>query len=248
MAKTKKRPVPGDMRKKAGITPASQIARMDKVEEMMLEEEIKKEEKEQAEDLAEETAEDTVKKTEPSKEEETALMCTLLKRLMDDMGAESLSALSRMIDAAERQKLVRTYGFDEQSAEMFLVQQEKVRALREAEAKAAREAIYAEMKNSPMYDDVDGHKEAIEAFIFRTGVTPKEAYNALFGEARFGRLQKDMESEKAAAEKKARHIPALAGGDAQDKQGHIKLSEAERWAAKRAGMTPEEYVKYKYAY
>ena len=41
MAKTKKRPVPGDMKKKAGITPASQLTRMNKAEELMLEEEIK---------------------------------------------------------------------------------------------------------------------------------------------------------------------------------------------------------------
>jgi len=167
---------------------------------------------------------------------------------MYDMGATSLSALSRMIDEAEMQKLVRSYGFDEQSAKMFLAQQEKVRALREAEAKAAREAIYAEMKGDPLYDDVDGHKTAMEAFIFRTGVSPREAYNALFGEARFHRLRKDMEAEKTAAEKKAKSIPALSGGDAPDKQGQIKLSEAERWAAKRAGITPEEYIKYKYAY
>ncbi len=239
MAKSKKRPVPGDEKKRAEMTPASKMAKNAAAEELFSEaeeaEELQVEEKESME-------------AAPAEDAEKAEMHRLLRRLMDDMGAGSLAALSDMIDRAEMQKLVRTYGFDEQSAKLFLAQQEKVRALKAAEAKAAREAIYAEMKNDPLYDDVDARKSALEAFIFRTGVTPREAYNAIFGEARLRRLQQEVETEKSLADKKSKHIPALAGGDAPDTKGQFKLSEAEKWAAKRAGMTPAEYARYKNAY
>ncbi len=236
MAKTKKRPMPTDEKKTAGLTPASKRAQQDALAEMFpAEEEIEAAPKAEA-------------ATREEKDMEKEAMYALLRRLMDDMGASSLSALADMIDRAEMQKLVRTYGFDDNSAKMFLAQQEKVRALREAEAKAAREAVYAEMKGDPLYDDVDTRKTALEAFIFRTGVSPKEAYNALFGEARLRRLQQEIEAEKSEAERQAKYIPALKGGDAPDRGGHAKLSDAEKWAAERAGMTPAEYAKYKFAY
>lgn len=232
MAKNKKRPMPGDEKKRAELTPASRMTQNSALEDLF---------------SAEELPEDT-KAIPAEKDAEKEAMYALLRRLMDDMGAASLAALSDMIDKAEMQKLVRTYGFDETSAKMFLAQQEKVRALRQAEAKAAREAAYAEMKGDPFYDDVDGRKSAIEAFIFRTGTTPREAYNALFAEERYRRLREETEALRSAAEKKSKHIPALAGGDAGDRSGHFQLSDAEKWAAARAGMTPAEYAKYKFSY
>lgn len=242
MAKAKKRPMPTDEKKTAGMTPASKRAQLDALEAML----PAMEETEPAE--KEETGAEQKEADAAEEKKEKAVMYALLRRLMDDMGAGSLAALADMIDRAEMQKLVRTYGFDENSAKMFLAQQEKVRALREAEAKAAREAVYAEMKGDPLYDDVDIRKTALEAFIFRTGVSPKEAYNALFGEARLRRLQQEIEAAKSETERQAKRIPALRGGDAPDKGNYAKLSEAEKWAAERAGMTPAEYAKYKFAY
>lgn len=239
MAKAKKRPLPEDNKKRAEMTPASKMTKNAAAEALFSETEEK-----------EELQTEVEQKKEAAQEEdrEKAEMYRLLRRLMDDMGAGSLAALSAMIDRAEMQKLVRAYSFDEQSAKLFLAQQEKVRALKEAEAKAAREAIYARMKSDPLYDDVDTRKDMLEAFIFRTGVSPKEAYNALFGEERLHRLRREMETEKNAEDKKAKRIPALAGGDAPDTREQFTLTEAEKWAAKRAGMTPAEYARYKYSY
>jgi len=164
------------------------------------------------------------------------------------MGAESLSALSAMIDKAEMQKLVRAHGLDENAARLFLAQQEKVRALREAEAMARREAIYAVMRNEPLYEDVDLHRDAIEALILRTGLSPKEAYNALFAEARVSALLEEAEKKALREEKKSRRIPALSGGNAPDSKVGTGLSALESWAADKAGMTKEEYAKYKYSF
>jgi len=243
MAKTKKRPMPRDGKKMAGLTPASKLAHMAAVEDVILEAEEKEEERK-----AEENARPSKAKENQKEDAEKAEMYALLKRLMDDMGADSLSAFGEMIDRAETEKLIRVHGLDRDAAKLFLSQQEKVRALREAKAAAAREAIYAEMRTNPLYADVDSRRSALEAFIFRTGVSPKEAYNALFGEERLEKMRKEMEEKMSAAEKHAKRIPALSGPDAPDTKGHIQLSEAEKWAAAGAGMTPEEYARYKYSY
>ncbi len=232
MAKSKKRSAMADVKHKTGLSAASAHAHM---EEVTKEEVLPKQEEEKE-----------IQK--PEKDEEKERLLSLVKRLMDDMGAESLFALSAMIDKAEERKLIHAHGLSEEAAKLFLSQQEKVRALRQAEAAAAREAVYASMRTEPLFDDVDARKDMIEALILRTGLSPKEAYLALFAEERLRKLQKEMEERDATAEKKAKKIPALSGGDAPDSQRSIQLSEAENRMAKKAGMTPEEYAKYKYAY
>ncbi len=240
MAKTKKKPVE-KTKKTMGISPAAQLARNAAAEEeLLLMEEAEAAEMPEEEVKAEEKA--------PVPDAEKEEMRRLLSRLMDDMGAESLSALSEMIDRAEAEKLVRVHGLSEEAAGIFLRQQEKVRALRAAERAAAREAAYAEMRRDPLYDDVDTYREAIEALCFRTGLSAKEAYNALFAEARHRRMKEKMAEEALAENKKAKRIPALSGGDAADAGGSMRLSEAEKWAAAHAGLTPTEYARYKYAH
>ena len=238
MAKTKKKPA-GKTENRKGLSPAAQRTQNAAAEEMLL--------------LIEE--EETVPAAEPEKEAEKAPapdtekeeMRRLLSRLMDDMGAGSLAALSEMIDRAEEEKLIAAHGLSEEAATLFLAQQEKVRALRAAEKAAAREAAYAEMRRDPLYEDVDACREAIEALMLRTGLSAKEAYNALFAEARYRRLSEKMAEEALAETKKAKRIPALSGGDAAAEEGTMRLSEAEKWAAARAGLTPTEYARFKYA-
>ena len=236
MARTKKKLVE---EKTTSLPPASQMAQNAAAEELLL---LLQEEP--AEDTAEPKEEKTEKTDAPDTEKEE--MRRLLSRLMDDMGASSLSALSEMIDRAETEKLVHAHGLSEEAAKLFLAQQEKVRALREGEKAAAREAVYAEMRRDPLYEDVDTYREAVEALVFRTGLSPKEAYNALFAEARAARLRAEFAEKEALAEKKAKRIPALSGGDASSEDGSARLTEMEKWAAKNAGMTPAEYARYKY--
>ena len=248
MAKTKKRPVPQDKKTAAGVSTASKIAQAEMAEELLLSalpEEAIENEAEETEENAEKT--EKTGKEEPA-DKEKAEMLVLLKRLMDDMGITGMNELAEKIDEAEKRKLIHTYGLDEAAASLFLEQQAKMRALREAKEMAAREAMYAEMRSEPFYADIDSRKGALEAFILRTGVTPRQAYGALFAEERLEALRREMEEKKTSAEKKAKHIPALSGGDAPDSEGYRKLSEAEKWAAERAGMTPQEYARYKYAY
>lgn len=241
MAKSKKRSPLKNAKKETGLSVSSAHALLDAAEEFEIlpdtdAEAEKAEEKEQKAPVPAE------------KDEEKELLLSIVTRLMDDMGAGSLRELSEMIDKAEERKLISAHGLSEEAAKLFLVQQEKVRALRKSEEAAAREAVYQKMRLNPLYKDVDDRRDMVEALILKTGIGPKEAYLALFAEERLEKLLGELEEEKTEAEKKAKNIPALSGGDAPDTERHIKLSPIESRLAKKAGMTPEEYAKYKFAY
>lgn len=243
MAKSKKRSPIKNEKKEMGLSTSSAHALMAAAEEFeglsTAEEESPKAEEKEPKVTEEKVAE---------KDAEKEMLLSIVTRLMDDMGAGSLQELSEMIDKAEERKLISAYGLSEDAAKLFLSQQEKVRALRRAEAKAEREATYQGMRQDPLYDDVDARRDMLEALVLKTGISPKEAYLALFAEEKLRRLLSEMEKADVEAEKKAKAIPALSGGEAPDAKRHIKLSDLESRLAKKAGMTPDEYAKYKFAY
>ena len=76
-------------------------------------------------------------------------------------------------------------------------------------------------------------------FSNKHGVSPKEAYCALFGEKRAREA-----AEKS--ERKNSKIHALSqGGNAADDFADIPLNSDELWAAKKAGISPADYLKFK---
>lgn len=239
MAKSKKRSSVKNAKRETGLSTSSAHALMAAAEEVEVTPEVEEESPK---------AEDKKPEVHKEKDAEKEMLLSIVTRLMDDMGAESLQELSEMIDKAEERKLISVHGLSEDAAKLFLSQQEKVRALRRAEKSAEREAVYAKMRQDPLYDDVDERRPSLEALILKTGISPKEAYLALFAEERLRALLSDMESKETESKKKAKNIPALSGGEAPDAPRHAKLTEMESRLAKKAGMTPEEYAKYKYAY
>ncbi|MBQ7036483.1 MAG: hypothetical protein IJN74_03220 [Clostridia bacterium] len=239
MAKSKKRSSVKNAKRETGLSTSSAHALMAAAEEVEVNPDVEEESPK---------AEDKKPEVHKEKDAEKEMLLSIVTRLMDDMGAESLQELSEMIDKAEERKLISVHGLSEDAAKLFLSQQEKVRALRRAEKSAEREAVYAKMRQDPLYDDVDERRPSLEALILKTGISPKEAYLALFAEERLRSLLSDMESKETESKKKAKNIPALSGGEAPDAPRHAKLTEMESRLAKKAGMTPEEYAKYKYAY
>lgn len=239
MAKSKKRSSQKNAKRETGLSTSSAHALMAAAEEVEVTPDVEEESPK---------AEDKKPEVHKEKDAEKEMLLSIVTRLMDDMGAESLQELSEMIDKAEERKLISVHGLSEDAAKLFLSQQEKVRALRRAEKSAEREAVYAKMRQDPLYDDVDERRPSLEALILKTGISPKEAYLALFAEERLRSLLSDMESKETESKKKAKNIPALSGGEAPDAPRHAKLTEMESRLAKKAGMTPEEYAKYKYAY
>ncbi len=178
--------------------------------------------------------------------EELDILKNIVRRLMDDLGISDVRELGAQIDKAEMQKLMTGHGLSEEGARLFLMQQEKLRQMRAAREASERRAEIERLKKEPLYADIEEKADALEAYSFRTGLGAKEAYNALFAEEKLRALLADMDKSAADAEKKSKKISALSGGGAQDTGAHIKLSDAEVWAAAGAGMTPAEYAKYKF--
>ena len=157
--------------------------------------------------------------------------------LMDDLGVSTMGELKNRIHQAELMQLVQKNGMTDEVAEMFLKQQSDLRNAREKEKEAKKIAEMEGLKTNPDYADILEKKEAIQNYILRYGVPVKDAYNALFSEERLNRIKESG--------KESKKIAALSKGSEGAKNADIKISEAEAWAAKAAGMTPLQYLKYK---
>ena len=79
----------------------------------------------------------------------------------------------------------------------------------------------------------------MHSFAKEHNLTDEEAIGALYGEEKFMALLEKEKMQKA-------KIPALSqNGNASDEREEGVLSRSEAWAAKKAGMTPADYLKYK---
>ncbi len=100
-----------------------------------------------------------------------------------------------------------------------------------------REAL--SLRDDPYYDDIESKLSEVLDYARRHGVSAKEAYRALFAEEKAKELMKKEQKNKA-------KISALSqGGNSADAEDTGVLSPDEIWAAKKAGMSISDYLKYK---
>ncbi len=100
------------------------------------------------------------------------------------------------------------------------------------------------LKKEALYSDIDDVSAEISDFALEKGITAKEAYNALFGEARAKRLLDEVQKIKDDFHRKSRKIPALSSGSAYH-PANDDMTNSEKLAAKLAGISVSEYLKYK---
>lgn len=94
-------------------------------------------------------------------------------------------------------------------------------------------------ETNPFYEGMDKEIEKVHSFAKEHNLTDEEAFGALYGEEKFMALLEKEKMQKA-------KIPALSqNGNASDEREEGVLSRSEAWAAKKAGMTPADYLKYK---
>ncbi|MBO4898449.1 MAG: hypothetical protein J5590_09155 [Clostridia bacterium] len=100
-----------------------------------------------------------------------------------------------------------------------------------------REAL--SLRDDPYYGDIEDKLSEVLDYARRHGVSAKEAYRALFAEEKARDLMAKEQKNKA-------KISALSqgGNSAEPEEGGV-LSPDEIWAAKKAGMTIADYLKYK---
>ena len=127
-------------------------------------------------------------------------------------------------------ELIKRYRAEIDSLKERLGQYEKQDAERD-------EAL--SLRDDPYYDDIESKLSEVLDYARRNGVTVKEAYRALFAEEKAKSLMSKEQKNKA-------KISALSqGGNSTDAEDGGVLSPDEIWAAKKAGMSIADYLKYK---
>ncbi|MBQ7718782.1 MAG: hypothetical protein IJT38_05725 [Clostridia bacterium] len=103
-------------------------------------------------------------------------------------------------------------------------------------AQEENDAEISEMKKNPYYSDIDSVRGEVAQYAGEHGLSMREAYGALYAEKKAGD-----------AEREGKKIGALSqeGNAADDNFEEGALSHSEYWAAKRAGMSLADYLKYK---
>ena len=95
------------------------------------------------------------------------------------------------------------------------------------------------LRDDPYYDDIESKLSEVLDYARRHGVSAKEAYRALFAEEK-------AKTAMAKDKKNRAKIPALSqGGNSGEYADEGVLSPDEIWAAKKAGMSIADYLKYK---
>lgn len=95
------------------------------------------------------------------------------------------------------------------------------------------------LKAQPYYDDIENVVDDVLEYSFAHNVTPKQAYCALYAEEKAKKLMSKNEKD-------SKNIAALSseGNRAAEPEEGV-LSGDELWAAKKAGMSLADYLKYK---
>lgn len=111
--------------------------------------------------------------------------------------------------------------------------------LKEELEKAKKGGEDKQMQENPFYEDMERAREQVEKFAAEHNLTPQQAYGALFGEKKYDEKSREEKMKKA-------KISALSqnGNKGEDFEEGV-LSKNEHWAAKKAGMSLQDYLKYK---
>jgi hypothetical protein len=169
------------------------------------------------------------------------------KRFMEQVGVSDLDELNRRMDAFEADKLTKQ-GVPADLASRIASTE---RQLKEQQAVLHRQKYDVEaekLKSDPFYSDLDEYREELEDIASRTGSTLKEAYLSQHAERRLKEREAEIEARvKSNKEKRqAKKVDTSPTGTSSNKSTRrVSLSSDERSIAKAAGMTPEEYAKYK---
>ena len=170
-------------------------------------------------------------------------------RLLEATGAVSLDDLEAKMDETQKMRVMRDRGIDGATAQMLLDMQRENASLRKSNAARRFDDEVASLAGNPFYGDISDVRDAVEEYARDKNISVKEAYNALYGEARALRLQEEARRQalQDRDSKDSRKIRGLssAGNSPASEQGSLGLTSAELAAAKMAGMTPAEYKKYK---
>lgn len=154
-------------------------------------------------------------------------------------------ALAQQIEQIQVQQYTNQ-GIDPQMAQAFVQQQSKLSQYEQSLKKQQRDMEVTQLKDNPMYSDIETYRDELEDYADQKGVSLKEAYFAVRGEDVFSSRMTEMEQRilNNLQNKQKAKVDTSANGGEKSKP-KVQLSSDELEVAKMAGMTPKEYHEMK---
>lgn len=169
----------------------------------------------------------------------------IARKVMQAAGVTDPEEFQRQLDAIEANKYVEQ-GLDHQTAQMLVAQQRQLEQM-QRELQRQRFDVEAEvLKKDPFFADIEDYREDLEPLV-QKGLTLQQAYMALRGPARMEEMKREIEQRMIAdrTKKQSAKVDTSVTGGAAKKGTRVQLTPDELAIAKLAGMTPEEYFKFK---
>jgi hypothetical protein len=167
----------------------------------------------------------------------------VFERLYNSTGATNPEELAGRMDNIELAQMMQREGVREDMARRMLNMQRENSELKKQGDRRRFDDEITELSGNPMYDDILDVRDEVEEYAQKKGLTPKEAYNALYGEARAEKMKNASAKQKIKENKKIHGLSQR--GNAAEASGTYGLTPNELAAAKMGGMTPKEYAAYK---
>jgi len=162
-------------------------------------------------------------------------------RKLTDATGKDIDSLLQEMDSIETQKHVES-GMSEEQAKAYVAMQRKIEEMEIKQNKQKYDIEFAELKSNPFYSDAESNREDLESFANRTGLSIKQAYNALYGDLKYADMERTLEQKilnnLQKKQQKAVDVSPTAETSVKPK---VNLSKDQMEIAKMAGMTPQEY-------
>lgn len=170
----------------------------------------------------------------------------IAEKIMQQAGVTDAEEFQKRLDALEVQSLTKG-GMDPRVAEAFVTQQKETADLKRRLQKQEFDTEANTLKSNPFFADIEDHREELEAMSLRMNLPLEQVYMAVRGKERMKEMESQIEQRVAANQKKKQNakVETTGGGGSQKKASKVNLTADEKAIAKAAGMTPEEYAKYK---
>ncbi|MCM3746530.1 hypothetical protein M3223_04095 [Paenibacillus pasadenensis] len=172
----------------------------------------------------------------------------IARRLMEQTGVKDFEEMNKRMDALHAQNLIQQ-GVPEHIAHSMALGQRQIAEMQQQLKGYKYDGEAQRLKADPFFADIEQYREEFEGIAERTGQTLESVYMAQRGRQRMKEREAEIEAKvKASKERKAQKSVSTSptGKSASPAaKSRIQLSAAEKAVAKAAGMTPEEYAKFR---
>lgn len=171
----------------------------------------------------------------------------LARRLMEQTGVKDFEEMNRRMDALHANTLIQQ-GVPAEMAHSMAIGQRQIAEMQQQLKGYKYDGEVQRLKADPFFADIEQYREEFEGIAERTGQTLEAVYMAQRGRQRMKEREGEIEAKvKASKDRKAKKAVSTSptGKSAAATKSRVQLTAAEKAVAKAAGMSPEEYAKFR---